>query len=310
MPDPFVMMLALAGAAALSAIVVLSGHRLSRQDLAATGAVAVGLGFVTGAWILGVRPTFPPREDLDRLFFVLLPIAMGAEVGSVLLTRWRWAGWALRACVALMAGRVILDGTIYITDVAGAGTREWSPSIETLVLGGLALGLLIAWRLLIGKNESDASRWTGFVLLLTVGASGLVIMLSGYATAGQLSFPLAGSLAGGLFLVRTRELPGLLSIGLVGLFALLMLGRFFGNLTTLNALLLFAAPMATSLLHRAIATKLGSWQRGSLQLALGIVPLVIAVVLAQQKFVRDASVTTSTGETKESSVDDYMSFGK
>lgn len=310
MPDPVVMMFAFIGAAVVAGLIIVTGHLLSKNGLAATGVVAAGAGFLLGAWILGIKPTFPPREDLDRLLLILLPITIGAEVGAVLLFRWPWAGWALRASVALMAGRILLDGTVYITDVAGPGTREWSPTYETLVLGGLAIALLFAWRLLTARKEGDASRWTIALLFMAISLGGVVIMLSGYATAGQLSVPLAGSLVGGLVLARSREVPGLIGVGLVGLFALLMLGRFFGNLTTMNAALLFAGPLAATLLQRVMATKFKPWQRGTLQLAVGAVPLVMALILAQQKFAQDAGTTASAGATKESSVDDYMSFGK
>lgn len=310
MPDPVSMMLAFAGGTALAGLVIVAGHLLSRDGLAATGAVAVGLGFLLGAFVLGIRPSFPPREDLDRLLLILLPIAVGAEVGAVLLSRWPWAGWALRACVALMAGRIILDGTIYIADIAGPGTREWSPTYETLLLGGIATSLLITWRLLIGQKKEDASRWTGILLSLAIGMSGVVIMLSGYATAGQLSFPLAGSLLGGLLLARSREVTGLISVGIVGLFALLMLGHFFGTLTPTNAALLFSSPLVASLLQRVRPTKFTSWQRRTLQFSLGAVPLVLAFILAQQKFAHDARSTATTATSDNSSADDYMSFGK
>lgn len=310
MPDPVVMILALIGAAVLTVLVIVAGHVLSRDGLGATGAVAMGLGLLLGAFVLGIRPFFPPREDLDRLLLILLPIVVGAEVGAVLLSRWPWAGWALRVCVALMAGRILLDRTVYITDIAGPGTREWSPTYQALLFGGLATTLLITWRLLIGRKGEDASRWTGILLSLAIGISGVVIMLSGYATAGQLAFPLAGSLAGGLLLARSREVTGLISVGIVGLFALLMLGRFFGSLTSVNAVLLFSGPLVASLLQRGGAPNFRPWQRGILQFSLGAVPLVLAFVLAQQKFAQDAGSTATSTKAKESTVDDYMSFGK
>ena len=310
MPDPMTMIAAFGGAALLAVIVLLVGHLLSRNGLAATGAVAAGLGFLGGAWLLGIRPDFPPLEDMDRLFLILLPILLGAEVGAVLLSRWPWAGWALRLCVAFMAGRILLDGTIYITDVAGPGTREWSPIQESLILGGLAIGLVLAWGFLLWQGSRVSSRTTCVTLMLTVLATGLTVMLSGYATGGELGFPLAGALLGGIFLVRPREMPGLVSVGIVGLFALLMLGHFFGDLTPLNAGLLFAAPIISTAVELLFARRLGPWLRRGMQLSLAAAPLVIALVLAQQKFVADSTPTTAAEGSNESSAQDYMSFGK
>jgi hypothetical protein len=310
MPDPMTMIAAFGGSAILAAMVLLFGHLLSRNGLAATGAVAAGAGFLAGAWFLGIRPDFPPLEDMDRLFLILLPILLGAEVGAVLLSRWPWAGWALRLCVALMAGRILLDGTIYISDVAGPGTREWSPIQETLILGGLASVLFLSWGFLLWQVSRVPTRTTSVTLMVTVLAAGLVVMLSGYATGGQLGFPLAGALLAGIFLVRPREMPGLVSVGIVGLFAILMLGLFFGNLTPLNAGLLFAAPIVAAVTELVFAERFGPWLRRGLPILLAAAPLVIALVFAQQKFVEHSSPSTASQGSSDSAAQDYMSFGK
>src|SRR5262249_26837639 len=138
--------------------------------------------------------------------------------------------------------------------------------------------------------------------------AGLVVMLSGYATGGQLGVPLAAALGGVALgsLVRKGKpgTEGALGVGGVGLFGLLVIGRLFAGLTDLNAALLFAAPLLGWL-----PELLRGRPRIRAVLRLGVVaiPVVIALVLAQQKFVA-ASVRPAS--VIEGSPDDYMNFGK
>jgi hypothetical protein len=90
----------------------------------------------------------------------------------------------------------------------------------------------------------------------------------------------------------------------VSLFALLVVGRLFAGLTSLNAGLLFAAPLLGGA-AQAIPSRprLGA----GLRLGLAALPVVVALVLAQQKFTSDYR---QPGSASEGSLDDYMSFGK
>ena len=70
-------------------------------------------------------------------------------------------------------------------------------------------------------------------------------------------------------------------VGVVGLFALLVVGRLFADLTTLNAALLFAAPLL-GWLPELLPARRGV--RVALRLGLAAVPVVVALVLAQAAF--------------------------
>jgi len=148
--------------------------------------------------------------------------------------------------------------------------------------------------------------------------AGLVIMLSGYATGGQLAVPLAAGLAGvGLGSVVWKSIESksteskstmagasAAGVGIVSLFALLVIGRLFAGLTSLNAALLLEAPL---LGWAAEAIPSGPRVRAGLRLGLAALPVVVALVLAQQKF---ASDSRQPGSPTEARLDDYMSFGK
>src|SRR5262249_39612847 len=79
-------------------------------------------------------------------------------------------------------------------------------------------------------------RSVPLAVTVACGGAAVTIMLSGYASGGQLGLPLTGALAGAtvasFLLAGKPELQGLLGPGVVGLFALLIAGHFFSDLTT------------------------------------------------------------------------------
>jgi hypothetical protein len=139
-------------------------------------------------------------------------------------------------------------------------------------------------------------------------------MLSGYASGGQLAFPLTAGLGAAavaaLFLPEPRDLTGPVGVGVVGLFAVLVIGRFFGSLTDANAALVFFAPLLGWLPELLPAGRVGAWGRGFVRLALAAAPLAIVLMLAAQKFAADSAPPSSEPAAREPSIEDYMNFGK
>jgi hypothetical protein len=304
-----------AAVAAVSRLVAGWPWRRPRPGWAAAGgALGVGAGFFAGAWLLGLAPNFPPAEVKDRLLLVLLPAVVAVEVAAAFLRRVPWLTWALRLVVAAGAAPVLLHGSIYLTDSAGPGTREWSPGLAWLILAGLAAALAANGALL----DRLAARQTGRAVLLTLAlaapGAGLAVMLSGYATGGQLGFPLAAGLAAGavasLALAGAADLRGAIGVGVVGLFALLVVGRLFGDLPTANAVLLFAAPLAGWLPELLPARRVGPRLRGAARVALAAVPVALALALAVQKFAADSASPSATPGVNEPSEEDYMKLVK
>jgi hypothetical protein len=286
MPDPVRIVEASAICAALAALGLLLGGWPWRQPragwVAAGGALGLGSGFLVGACVLGLAPHFPPQEDRDRLLLVLLPAAVGVEVVSAFLPRRRWLAWSLRLVVASGAARVLLHGSVYLTDSAGVGLPEWSPEQTWLILGGLAVALAANGVLLDRLGQQQGNRAVLLGVALAAAGSGVAVMLSGYATGGQLGFLLAGGLVGAalasLALAGPVDLGGTLRVSVVGLFGLLVAGRFFAELTTTNAMLLFFAPLAGSLPARLPWPR---W-RAAAGVLLVAVPVAVAVTLAAQ----------------------------
>ena len=317
MPDPLLILESSIAAAVLAALaVLLAGWPWRRPRpgwVAAGGALGVGAGFLVGAWALGLAPHFPPREDQDRLLLVLLPAVIGVEVAVAFLRRLSWLAWSLRLAVAAGAARVLLHGSIYLSDSAGPGTRAWSPDRTWLVLGGLAAGLAATWALLDRLARRGASRAVLLTLALATAGTGLTVMLSGYASGGQLGFPFAAGLLGVVaasLVLAAPDLRGPIGVGVVGLFALLVVGHFFGNLSSANAVLLFSAALLGWLPELLPARRVWPSVRGVARVVLGAVPVAVALTLAVQKFAADSAPPSATPSARVPSVEDYMNFGK
>lgn len=319
MPDPMAILKSSAAAAVLAALIWLllggAGRRLHPGWSAAGGALAVGAAIFMGAWSLGLAPRFPPLEGMDRFLLILLPAAIVAELAAAVPLRWAaWMAWALRLIVAGGAARLLLHGSTYIADSAGPGTREWPPSETGLILGTMAAALAAGWALLDRQAVRNAGRSALLMLSVAAAASGAVVMLSGYASGGQLGFPLAAALAAlavvSFVAPQSPDLRGAIGVALVALFALLVVGRFFGSLSTSNALVLFCAPLLPALTELAPATPIRIRWRGLARALLALVPLAVVLTLAVQKFNADSRRPTSTDAPNTPSYEDYLNYGK
>jgi hypothetical protein len=316
MPDPVRMLEAAGAAMAVAALVLLAcgwPRRTPRPVRSSVGAVVgVGAGLVAGCWVLGLWPHWPPREDQDRFLALVLPAVFVAELLSASGRIPRWLAWLVRLALAAAAARVLLHDTSYLTDLAGPGTREWTPAQAAWILGGLAVVLAVVWVALayLAVRAAGAVPLAG--LALACAGAGLAVMLSGYATGGQLGVPLAaalgGSAAAALVLRGPSRVAGALGVGVVGLFCLLLIGRFFGQLRTAEAVLLFAAPLLSWLPELPYPRRPRPWLRGLLAVALVAVPVAVVVVRAQRQFVADSA--TSGGPSTEPTLQDYMDFGR
>jgi hypothetical protein len=306
MPDPILMAKAFGIAVAISLSVTLLGGRSSRKTVAAATAVfATVSALYAGLWILDLLPHAPPREALDRLLLIVLPAAAVAELLAAASGR---IGWVGRGAVAISVTPVLLWGSVYTTDLSGANSRAWSTAVTWGIDATLGILLMAAWVLTNRLAARDGGRISLVSLAGTALGAGLVIMLSGYATGGQLAVPLAAGLAGialGSVLRKSTEVnASAAGVGIVTVFGLLVIGRLFASLTTFNAVLLFVAPLCG---WAAEAMRSRPRFRAGLRLGLVALPVVVAMVLAQQKFASDSH---PTGSPAEGSLDDYTSFGK
>jgi hypothetical protein len=314
-PEPSAVLGALLAAAGLAAGgVLLAGlpWRAPRPAPASAGWVlGVGAGLLLGCWLLGQWPRWPPREDQDRFLLLVLPAAALAELVAGFPAVPRRLAWGLRLAVAAGAGGVLLHHTVYLDDLAGPGSREWTPAQGWLVLGALAAALAGSWALLGALADRAPGRWAPLVLAVSCAGAGVAVMSSGYATGGLLGLLLAaafaGAAAGSLVPAGPPRVRGALGLGVVALFGLLVLGRFFGELSTTRAAVLFGAPLLCWLPELPPVRRLKPWQRGLVRVALVIVP--VAAVVAQARETSPDRSAPPAGAS-EPSIQDYRDYGR
>jgi hypothetical protein len=312
MPDPVVILQALAAAVLSAAAVVLVCALVRRNRpkwAAASMVLGAGLGFVAGCGLLGVRPNWPPREDQDRLLLILFPAVLVIELLQTALGKWTWL---LRFALAASTAWVLLFGSVYLTDVAGPGSREWTPAQTWVILGALATALTVVWAALATLAQRAGGRSVPLALSLACAGAGVTVMLSGYASGGQLGLPLATSVAGvmlaSLVLYRPLDTTGVTGAATVGLFSVLIIGRFFGELTTNHAIIFFLAPLACWLTELPLIRRLSPRLRGLVRVELVMIPVVL--VILSLVLHKPVGATGNLEGTQEPSMEDYMNFGK
>ncbi|HET6326543.1 MAG TPA: hypothetical protein VFG04_17840 [Planctomycetaceae bacterium] len=292
MPDPVLILGATAAAAIVAALVMLAGAWPARRDwsgwatLAEVAAVGGGMGI--GCWWLNLLPKFPPIEDQDRLLLVLLPAVGIVEILAAALRRWPWFGRVFRVLLALVTPTLLLLGSGYLPGSDPSVPSTWTKQEALEILLGLGVLLAFLWGLLIYLAQKPGGFVVPAALGLITAAAGVSLMLSGYASGGEVGLPFAGVAAAALLvcllLARERSMTGLVGIGTVLLFGLLMAGRFFGELTTMNFALLIAAPMLCALVALPPVRTLKAPVRFVAALIICLLPAGVAVGLAVHAF--------------------------
>ncbi len=251
MPDPLSILSAIGAALAASAVMlVLFGWRGRK-----TGTAGVDIGWVVGpaagsllgCCLLGKVPHWRLVEDLDRLLLVVLPAAVLVELVGAFHRVPRPLVWVLRAALAACVAPILLHGTSYITDQAGPGTADWSTAQALQILGGLAAALIAVSALLNLLSARVGGVSPAICLAISCAGAGLAIMISGYLSGGQATLALAGAVAGLIATTLTLRWSSRgarpLGTAIVLFYSLVVAGRFFGELSSTHAIVLFASPL-------------------------------------------------------------------
>lgn len=300
MPDPLVYLLALAAACGSSALVVLAlcYPRRPASDARATaaGVIGFGVGLALGFYLLRLWPAWPPTTGLARLLIVVLPAAVGVELLAGIARVPTWLAWLLRSALALSTGRVLLHGSIYLGGRHSPWTA-WQASLALLLAGGL---LLAVWLLIAWLHARSPAASTPLALAQTYLAAGLCVMLAGYVSGGEAALPFAAALVGAA--VASAWLPravlsGTIGIGVVGLFSLLFVGRFFGGISTAQAVTIFLAPLLCWATELPRLRRRPLWLWAALRLVLVAAPLIVVLILAKRDFDRGTAALLSASQS-------------
>ncbi|QDU55277.1 hypothetical protein [Aeoliella mucimassa] len=321
MPDPIHISIAMAAAAlvaaAMAGVVWLAGRRFAPGSnvLPSVGwLLGIAAGHYVGVWWLGLLPNLQLAEASSRMFWMVLPAVLVVELLGVVPKVPQALVWLLRAALALTVTRVLLHGSTYVANSGSGGDSAQPMSFWVLALL-VAGGLLLVWVAVRSSTPLRSACPAPLVLSAVALASSIAIMLSGYATGGQLGLPLAASLAGvfaiALWRGKVSDATPTVGYAVIAIGSLLIIGHYFAELKAPHALLLAASPLVALVPTVPVLGRVPRWGRVAGSLALVLVPLALVLQQAGQTFVeRSAPTGQSSSTPSQASVSDYMSFGK
>jgi hypothetical protein len=327
MPDPVALSRVMGIAAVIAAAIVLGcgwPWRAPRPARLALGwVVGIAAAVYTGCVLFDIRLRWPPQEALPRFLLVLLPATVLIELLAAVPRMPRWASTILRLLLAVAAPWVLLYGSKYLTDpspdqaartlgVAGGwilGTGDPAASVVNMrrlfqeIITACSCALVVVWYLLGVLQRRNPTVALPLALAGTCMGAGVTVMYSGDLSDGQVGLPLGAAVAGGALaslLLRSGDRNrGYLGIALVSLFSLLIIGHFFGQLTTSHALLLLFAPLLCWVPVLVAPRRLPAWARGLLQLALTALVVVLVLLQAQRQAEVDTKSSPESGEYED-----------
>lgn len=294
MPEPLLFLKAMGAAAIASAICILAMARV-RPGVGTTWldsacVLGLALGLASGYGVLGFRWTWPPVNGLDRLLTLVVPATLGIELLAGFPGPPRNVAWLLRIGLAAATPRVLLHDSVYL----GGTEHSWTTWQAGLVLAACGLLLAAAWMLLAWLGQRSGGVSIPISLGMAAQCTGVTVMMAGYLKGGSATFPLVGAVASSAiagWLVTRRygtlepfRSTALIGVGVVGLFGLLFIGRFFGRLSTEHALAMLVAPLLCWATELPPLRRLKPWFLASLRLLLVAIPLLIVLVLAKRGF--------------------------
>ena len=295
MPDLLLMAMGLALGAILAGgvlfVIVRPGSSSVSWRLAAGWAGGLGVGIYASCYLLGEWPRWPPTEDRHRFLVILLPLALAVEAAAMLLPARRWPVWFLRISLAAATPPVLLYNTSYLADLDGPdlpGIPIWNRAEAVLILGLSAMMLTGLHSLLVRLRARTSDRALALILTLVILGSGVTVMLCGYYRGGLLALPMAGAITGvtlaSCAILQQPVENASLGVGILGIFTLCFIGRFFGSLPTGLALGLPLVPLLAWTAELPRIRKLPPAARAAIRMAAVLAALVAIVTWAQIRF--------------------------
>jgi len=162
-------------------------------------------------------------------------------------TRSGSVAWILRLGLAAAVAPILLHNSVYLADLTGPDSAEWSPAQATMILGGLAALLALLWVMLSRLQARTSTPAVLWVLFLDALATALTVMLSSYFRGGLLGLGLAGALAGATLAsyVAQPQSPtsGSLGMSVIGIFSVFSWADSSARCQTGLAVCLLLAPL-------------------------------------------------------------------
>lgn len=245
--------------------------------------VAAALGFLTG-YALTRMPTLPPRDGVDWLFWLTLPLAAAAITASVIARpdlSDRRPAWTTSA-LGLSAGLVALVIMLPLTRVGAVpvATTVWMPFLVGLVGAGLLLALHFA-------IDRLGPVVVTLALSIVVAGAGVMVMSSNLRIVGVYALSAAAAVASaGALCWDARGASGVSVLTVAIVAGLLTAGRYYPEpgVRGWEFALIYAAPFLLAAVGSMPQKR--RWVRGLFALALVAVfigVLTIPKALAAKK---------------------------
>jgi hypothetical protein len=249
--------------------------------------IGLAFGVALGLFALQLSVAWPPANALDRFVTIVLPAAFVVEIvaasGQVSFRAWQAL---LRLALIGNSGWILLFGSVYLRWDQNGG-QNWQWIVLILVTAAL---LIIVWLLMTRLMDRARDGSIPISIAMTACFAGLLVMMAGYLKGGAAAFPLASALVGvaaASYRLQLVELTGTIFIGIVGLFGILFIGRFFGGLTNWTAVVVLLAPLSGWFCEIPILRQPDGWKRFMLRLIVVAIPLAIVFVCAWIEFKRE-----------------------
>jgi hypothetical protein len=260
---------------------------------------AIGAGVLAASGAADQWPHWPAIEDRARFLTLLVPLTLVVETLAATLSS-RGVAWIVRLGLAAVVAPILIHDTVYLADLNGPNSAEWSTAQATLVLCGLAALLALVWAMLSWLQSRTSTPAVLWVLVLDALATAGTVMLSGYYRGGLLGLGLAGAIAGATLASGMAQpqsgTSGSLGMSVIGIFAVVLVGRFFGTLSTGLATSLLLAPLLAWTVELPWLRTLAPGWRSAGRLACVAVPLIVVVIVAQRKFTAASTARSRPSE--------------
>jgi hypothetical protein len=307
MPDPLLYLKSIADAAIASVIVVLAIFALRKWLFPlAFGAplfhlacvLGTGVGLATGYHALSLELAWPPTNGLERLLTLVLPTALFIEFIAGIPRVPRLVVCLLRISLAAIVPRVLLHGSVYLSD-----SSDWTAWQTRLILASCSVLLAGVWFLLLRLSSRSPGISIPSSVCLSLICTAATVMMAGYLKGGASALPLVSTLLATMIATRLAikrfgppsgkfppndfDCQAILGVGVLGLFGLLFIGRFFGEVSSSDALIVVTAPLWGWVTEARRFRNRTPWFVGLFRLTLVAIPLVVVLIGAKRDFDRD-----------------------
>jgi hypothetical protein len=171
--------------------------------------------------------------------------------------------------------------------------KRWPVSQTALTIGLIGVIALVLVALLGGLAQREVGRTLGFGLALWAVVTGVVIIESSSITIGAQAVALAAAIFGAWIVTWWVPSPvaaaGVSGIAGTLLLAIVVQGYYLAQLTTFNAVLLTAAPLAMWIGDVPFIARRPKWVRATVRLLALAAVLAIPATLATLQFLRDTA---------------------